>query len=101
LSLVQTVDQQGLEQESSPHWPASVAKPVEQHMIGAAGVFAGLVIGLGALLLFSVADDRFTSVTELSLICSEVVGGSRRRSAASQQRVGQWPPQATGSTSCL
>jgi capsular exopolysaccharide synthesis family protein len=78
LGLVQTVDlTKGLDQEAlSPLAPASIAKPtLTKYKMGVAGVFAGVVVGLGLLWLLSLADDRFASAAELSLhLPAEVVG---------------------------
>lgn len=78
LGLIQTVDlTKGLDQEPlTPLAPASLAKPtLSKYKMGVAGVFAGMVVGLGVLLLLSAADDRFSSAVELSLhLPEEVVG---------------------------
>ena len=78
LSLVQTVDiTKGLEREALTQLaPASPARPtLSKYKFAAAGVLAGLVAGLGLLLVLSAAEDRFSSATELSLhLPEEVVG---------------------------
>lgn len=99
LGLVQTVDlTKGLDQEPlSPLAPASIAKPtLSKYKMGVAGVFAGLVVGMGVLLLLSAADDRFSSAVELSLHLPEEVVGQVPEEALTRDNhhngVG-WQPQ--------
>lgn len=78
LGLVQSVDlNQNLDQESlSALAPASAARAsLTKYKLGAAGVLLALLMGGGLVMLLSLADDRFTSLTELSLHLPEDVVG--------------------------
>jgi len=95
VSLVQTVDlNKALDQESlSPLAPASIARPsLTKFKIVAGGVFLGLMVGGGLLLVLAVIDDRFTSMTELRLQLSEDIVGQipesilARRNTKSRRR---------------
>jgi polysaccharide biosynthesis transport protein len=67
-----------------PVGPVSPARPtVARQGIAAAGLFLGLLVGIGAFLFLGFLDDRFTSATELSLhLPTEVVGQIPRSSLA-------------------
>jgi Mrp family chromosome partitioning ATPase len=78
VGLVQTVDlNKGLDQEPLvPLAPASPAQPrLSKYKMVVAALFLSLMLGAGLILTLEVMDDRFTSVTDLTLtLPGEVVG---------------------------
>ena len=98
LGLLQSVDlNNDLDQEQLvPLAPASLARPtLSKYGIAAAGLFLALLVGVGAFLFLDFLDDRFSSVTELSLhLPAEVLGQIPEARLSAPKRIRRLLPAA-------
>jgi capsular exopolysaccharide synthesis family protein len=82
------VDEQMLQKFSSASDPVKVPVGVVNHLL--TGIFMGLLLGFGILVVMDRADDRFTSTTEVAQQFSETILGQIPN--VSDTRTGQGLP---------